>query len=401
MQTPANPPISGTPARIPAKVSRRSEIEGFMVMDVMRAAAAKEAEDGNVIHMEVGQPGTPAPVAARQALVRALETDTLGYTLALGNEDLRNRISQHYAERYGTSVSPDRIVITTGSSAGFILSFLALFDAGARVGLPNPGYPCYRQILTALGCRPHLLETSPANRWMPTAGEIETAAREEALSGVLIASPANPTGTMIEPDRLRDICRLCDERGLWFISDEIYHGLDYEMPAETALTYADNVVVINSFSKYFSMTGWRIGWMVVPERLVRSIERLQQNLFISAPAASQVAALGSFDATAELEANRAVYAANRKLLLEGLPQAGFDNIVPADGAFYLYCDISSQTSDSAAFARAMLEESGVAATPGIDFDAARGHRYLRFSYAGPTPAMAEAVRRLIKWHNKR
>lgn len=376
-----------------------------MVMDVMRAAAAKEAAGGSVIHMEVGQPGTPAPLAARKALARALETDTLGYTLALGNEALRQRISRHYAERYDANVSPERIVITTGSSGGFILSFLALFDSGARVGLPNPGYPCYRQILSALGCRPHLLETSETNRWMPTADQIERAAEDRSqsgtLAGVLIASPANPTGTMIERDRLRDICTLCDEHGLWFISDEIYHGLDYAMPAETALKYADNVVVINSFSKYFSMTGWRIGWMVVPERMVRAIERLQQNLFISAPAASQVAALASFEGTAELEANRAVYAANRKLLLEGLPRAGFDNIVPADGAFYLYCDISALTSDSAAFARAMLEETGVAATPGIDFDTARGHRYLRFSYAGPTPDMAKAVNRLIAWRNKR
>ncbi len=376
-----------------------------MVMDVMRAAAAKEAEGGSVIHMEVGQPGTPAPLAARKALARALETDTLGYTLALGNEALRQRISRHYAERYDAGVSPERIVITTGSSAGFILSFLALFDSGARVGLPNPGYPCYRQILSALGCRPHLLETSPANRWMPTAEQIEQAAENRgqpgSMAGVLIASPANPTGTMIERDRLRDICTLCDARGLWFISDEIYHGLDYEMPAETALKYADNVVVINSFSKYFSMTGSRNGRMLEPERMVRAIERLQQNLFISAPAASQVAALASFEGSAELEANRAVYAANRQLLLEGLPKAGFDNIVPADGAFYLYCDISALTSDSAAFARAMLEETGVAATPGIDFDTARGHRYLRFSYAGPTPAMAEAVDRLMAWRNKR
>lgn len=387
------------PAAIPARASQRSVIDSFIVMDVMRAADEKEAAGETVIHMEVGQPGTPAPKAARTRLSKALETDNLGYTLATGTAQLRQRISDHYRIQYDLQVPPERIIITTGSSAGFILSFLALFDHGAPVGLPNPGYPCYRQILTALGQKPLLLETGEANRWMPTCDQIEQAADEHDIKGALIASPANPTGTMIEPDRLAEICALCDRRGLWFISDEIYHGLTYTIPAQTALALGDNVVVINSFSKYFSMTGWRVGWMVVPERLVRTIERLQQNLFISAPAASQMAALGAFDGLDELEANRAVYAANRDYLLKELPKAGFDRIVPADGAFYLYCDVSAMTDDSAEFARRLLQETGVAATPGIDFDPSRGRKFLRFSYAGTAEDMAEAARRLQAWKN--
>jgi len=281
-----------------------------------------------------------------------------------------------------------------------VLGFLALFDSGARVALPSPGYPCYRHILTALGCRPEMVETGPETRWMPTEAQVRALAEaggSDRLAGLLVASPNNPTGTMLPPDRLAALCRVCEEAGVWFISDEIYHGLTYETPAETALKYSDRAVIINSFSKYFSMTGWRVGWMVVPDALVRPIERLAQNLYISPPAVAQVAALGAFEAGAELEANKAVYAANRKLLLEELPKAGIDKIVPADGAFYLYCDVSRFTDDSLAFAKAMLEETGVAATPGIDFDAARGRHFIRFSYSGTTAAMAEGAARLKAW----
>jgi aspartate/methionine/tyrosine aminotransferase len=377
--------------------SRRSEIASFIVMDVMRAASACEAAGANVIHMEVGQPATPAPRIARDAVRQALETDTLGYTMALGTDALRARIAQHYHDTYGVTVTPERVIVTQGSSAAFVLAFLAAFDQGDAVLLPSPGYPCYRHILSALGQRSVIVETGPTTRWMPTVEGIEQAATQSGVKGLLIASPANPTGTMIEPERLSAINALCAKRGLWFISDEIYHGLTYGQPAQTALAYNPDAIVINSFSKYFSMTGWRVGWMIVPQRLVRPIERLAQNLYISPPAIAQVAALAAFDAREELEGNRRVYQANRELLLVGLPRAGFTSLVPADGAFYLYADISDLTDDSVAFARRMLEDIDVATTPGVDFDAERGARFLRFSYAGSTANMIEAVARLTAW----
>jgi aspartate/methionine/tyrosine aminotransferase len=386
------------PARTSLRASaRRSDIASFIVMDVMREAAALEAQGRSIVHMEVGQPGTPAPEAARQAARAALDTETLGYTTALGTDALRRRIAQSYGERYDLDIDAGRIVVCTGSSAAFILAFLALFDPGAQVALPSPGYPCYRHILSALGCRSPLIETGPDTRWMPTLSSLAALDREIGLDGLLIASPANPTGTMIEPDRLAALVGYCDDRGLWFVSDEIYHGLTYERPATTALSVSDDVVVINSFSKYHAMTGWRIGWLVVPPSLVRVVERLQQNLFISAPAVSQVAALGAFDAGDEIEANRRAYANNRALLLEALPAAGLTRIAPADGAFYLYADVSDFTGDSRAFASAMLNEIGVAVTPGLDFDEARGGRFLRFSYAGTEADIREGARRIAGW----
>ena len=385
------------PASLPETSRRSSAVPAFIVMDVMQAAADKEARGQPVIHMEVGQPGTPAPRSALQAVQRALGSETLGYTMALGLPALRARIARHYADRYGVAVSPERVIVTAGSSAAFVLGFLALFDVGAKVGLPSPGYPCYRHILTALGQAPVILETDAASRWMPTAAQIEDCARREALAGLVIASPANPTGTMLEPGRLAEIAAACARNRVWLVSDEIYHGLAYGPKEETALAYSDQAIVINSFSKYFSMTGWRVGWLVVPEGLVRPIERLAQNLYISPPAVSQVAALASFDGTDELEANKRVYAANRALLLEELPKAGIDGIVPADGAFYLYVDVGAFTTDSVAFTREMLADLGIAATPGVDFDAERGSRYVRFCYAGTTSDMAEAARRLQGW----
>ena len=378
--------------------SARSGIASFIVMDVMRAAAAAEAAGQSIIHMEVGQPGTPAPKAAREAAKRAIDRDTLGYTLALGLEPLRARIARLYRDWYGLDLDPARVVITTGSSAGFVLAFLAAFDVGDAVALPSPGYPCYRHILTALGCRLDIVVTTADTRWMPTLDQLtERAAANPDLKGVLVASPANPTGTMLTPERLADLITASDRLGLRFISDEIYHGLGYGMEAATALRFSDRAIVINSFSKYFSMTGWRVGWLVVPDALVPVVERLQQNLFIAPPAVAQVAALGAFDGLDELAANRRVYAANRDLLLAELPKAGFDRIVPADGAFYLYCDVGAATRDSLAFTRRMLAEAGVAATPGLDFDEARGDKFVRFSYAGKTEDMAEAVRRLKAW----
>ncbi|MGH6816493.1 MAG: pyridoxal phosphate-dependent aminotransferase [Hyphomicrobiaceae bacterium] len=377
--------------------SARSAISPFIVMEVMRAAAEREAQGVRVIHMEVGQPGTPAPRAAREAVKRALDRDTLGYTLALGTDPLRQRIAQLYKERYGISIRHGRVAVTNGSSAAFVLAFLALFDLGAKVALPSPGYPCYRHILTALGVEPVLLPVDDASRWMPTAAQIEAASETDGIAGLLLASPANPTGTMLEPARLAEIAALCRRRKIWFVSDEIYHGLSYGVPEQTALQHSDDVVVINSFSKYFSMTGWRIGWMIVPDGLAGDVERFAQNLYISPPAVAQVAALGAFEGIDELEANKRVYEANRALLLAELPAAGLDRIVPADGAFYLYADVGVYTDDSLEFARAMLNETGVAATPGVDFDATRGRHFIRFSYAGTTADMAEAVRRLKAW----
>ncbi|MBO0741233.1 MAG: aminotransferase class I/II-fold pyridoxal phosphate-dependent enzyme [Hyphomicrobiaceae bacterium] len=382
------------------RASRRSAVPSFLVMDVMEAAAAREALGDNVIHMEVGQPGTPAPRAALEAAKRALDCDTLGYTVALGMPALRTRIAGHYRERYALDVAPERIVVTTGSSAGFVLAFLALFDPGAKVALPSPGYPCYRHILTALGQCPILLPTDAASRWMPSAQQIDAAALD-GLAGLVIASPANPTGTMLESGRLAEIVAACRRRGIALISDEIYHGLAYELPEETALAHSGEAIVVNSFSKYFSMTGWRVGWLVMPQALVRPIERLAQNLYISPPAIAQVAALGAFEGTDELAANKAVYAENRALLLRELPKAGLERIVPADGAFYLYVDVSEFSSDSVAFTKQMLVEVGIAATPGVDFDAARGKSYVRFCYAGTTAAMAEAARRLQGWKRLR
>lgn len=370
-------------------------------MDVMRAAQAQEAAGHSIIHMEVGQPGTPAPQAARLAAMRALESSTLGYTMALGEEGLRTRIAKLYREWYGLDVAPERVVVTTGSSAAFVLAFLSVFDAHDAVALPSPGYPCYRHILHALGQTPVLIETGPAGGWMPTVEDVRQACSHDGIKGLLIASPANPTGSVIAPQKLAELAQICTERGVQLISDEIYHGLTYGARAETALAYSADAIVVNSFSKYFSMTGWRIGWMVVPRRLVRAVERLAQNLYIAPPAIAQAAALGAFDGMDELEANRRVYADNRAFLLDALPQAGFTQFAPPDGAFYLYCDVSHMTNDATAFAKAMLEEAGVAATPGVDFDSERGHRYLRFCYAGTTADMAEAARRLKAWSGLR
>jgi aspartate/methionine/tyrosine aminotransferase len=388
------------PEGLKRPLSTRSVIDPFIVMDVMSEANARQAGGEDIIHMEVGQPATPAPRAARERAGQALARERLGYTEALGMPALRERIARFMSERYGIEISPERVVVTSGSSAGFVLAFLVLLDQGAALGLPSPGYPCYRQILKALGINPVLVETSGQGRWMPTIADVERLAGAGAR-GLLLASPNNPTGTMALAPRLAEIAEACRRHGLWLISDEIYHGLEYEAPAETALAHWDEAIVVNSFSKYFSMTGWRIGWLVVPQPLVRPIERLAQNLYISPAAISQQAALGAFEGLEELEQIKQSYANNRAMLLEELPRAGLSTILPADGAFYLYADVSRFTPDSAAFAKAMLKEIGVAATPGIDFDPDRGSNYLRFCYAGPAPAMREAARRITAWLKSR
>lgn len=380
------------------KRSRRGQIAPFVVMDVMRAANARAAEGRDIIHMEVGQPATPAPALVREAVKKAVGRDLLGYTEALGLPLLRERIARHYRESYGVQVLADEVVVTAGSSAGFVLAFLALLDEGETLLMPQPGYPCYRNIAKALGLNVAALPVGDAERWMPSPDALAgVAARAGPPGALLFASPANPTGTALSDLALGALCAWCEANDVAIISDEIYHGLTYDAPAQTARAYSDKAVVINSFSKYYSMTGWRVGWIVAPVDLVRTLERLAQNLYISPAAVSQVAALAAFEATEELEANKAVYAANRALLLEELRHAGFRRIAPADGAFYLYADISDLTADSVDFARRMLEEAGVAATPGIDFDPARGHEFIRFSYAGSAKAMAEAAKRLRAW----
>ena len=370
--------------------STRSKVAPFIVMDVMEAARRAEAEGRHIIHMEVGQPGTPAPSGARDALARAMEREAMGYTVALGLPELRARIARLYHEWYGVDLNPDRVVITPGSSGAFILAFTALFDTGDRVGIGAPGYPSYRQILRALDLVPVDIETAAENRLQPVPDDLEG----RDLRGLLVASPANPTGTMLSREALGALIGATQAAGASFISDEIYHGIEYEARAVSALEITDECYVINSFSKYFSMTGWRVGWMVVPESHVRTVERLAQNLFICPPHASQVAALAAMECHEELEANMAVYRANRALMLEGLPRAGFDRIAPPDGAFYVYADVSHLTDDSRAFAAEILERAGVAVTPGLDFDPVRGAGTLRFSYARATADIEDGLERL-------
>ena len=377
--------------------SKRSDVPSFIVMDVMAAAAAIEATGGRVIHMEVGQPAAPAPLAAREATRAALSLGRVGYTEALGITQLRERIARHYAETYGLALDPARVVVTTGSSGGFILAFLSMFEPGDRVALANPGYPPYRHILSALGCEPVLIETPAETRWALTGKALIAAHRQAPLKGVVIASPANPTGTMMDADALSRLIAVAESEGIRVISDEIYHGLDYAFAAETAANLSDKAVVINSFSKYFCMTGWRVGWMVVPEVLVRPIERLQGNLAISVPTLSQIAAVAAFDGKAEMEAVKHGYEENRRILTQGLPKAGLDKFLPVDGAFYLYADISNFSDDSLDFAKRLLNEAGVAATPGLDFDPVNGKHFLRFCYAGSAVEMHEAVERIGKW----
>ena len=377
--------------------SARSDVPPFMVMDVMAAAARIEAAGGRVIHLEVGQPAAPAPSSAIAAARAALASGRLGYTETLGIPSLRARIARHYAETRGVPVDPARIVVTTGSSAGFILAFLALFEPGDRVAVAVPGYPPYRHILKALGCEPAAIQTTQATRWAITPEMLITVHRRTPLKGVLVASPANPTGTMMTAQALGDLIVAAQGEGIRFISDEIYHGLDYAFPAETAARLSDNVVILNSMSKYFCMTGWRVGWMVVPDALVRPIDRLQGNLAISVPTLSQIAAEAAFDGRAEMETVKHGYEENRRILIDGLPKVGLDKFLPVDGAFYLYADVSRFSSDSFEFAKRMLEETHVAATPGVDFDPIDGSKFVRFSYAGSAAEMHEAVERIGKW----
>jgi aspartate/methionine/tyrosine aminotransferase len=387
------PPSGG--AAVALKVAKRGRIAPFIVMEMLAAANKRAAEGKDVLHLELGEPSSPAPRPVIEAAKTILEAGSLGYTESSGLPALRARIAEYYRESIGLEVPVDRVVVATGSSGGFLLSFLAAFDVGDRVAVAAPGYPAYRNILMSLGVTPVILETGPESRFQPTPGMLD--AVEGPLHGLVIASPSNPTGTVLRPNEMKALADYCRGRGLRLISDEIYHGITYGTAATSALLVSDEAVVVNSFSKYFSMMGWRLGWVVVPDDLVLSVERLVQNLFISAPTLSQMAALTVFDCRDELDANVARYARNRERLLRDLPKAGFDRVAPAEGAFYLYADVRRLTNDSEELCLRMLAETGVATTPGIDFDPARGNCYLRFSFARSEEEVAEAAQRLIAW----
>ena len=372
------------------KKSKRGNVDPFIVMDVMENARKAEERGEDIVHMEVGQPGTPAPIDAQKELIKIMKNDSLGYTVALGIPELRQRISQLYGDWYNLDLNPNRIIITSGSSAGFILSFSSLFDAKDRVGICSPGYPSYRQILKAQDLEPVLIETKFENNFQPFSKDL----KDINLSGVLIASPANPTGSMLNYNQLEGLINTSLENNISFISDEIYHGIEYEKKATTALQITDQCYVINSFSKYFSMTGWRVGWMVVPENHIRQIERLAQNMFICAPQASQIAALHALDCEDELKNNLNVYKENRKLMIKGLKDSGFSKISSPDGAFYIYADVSNFCNDSLEFANRVLKEANVAITPGLDFDPKRGNSTLRFSYARGTEDITRGLDKL-------
>lgn len=379
------------------KNSTRGAVDSFIVMDVMEAARQAEAAGRHIIHMEVGQPATPAPLGARNALRDSLNATVMGYTVALGLPELRTKIADLYGEWYDVDLDSNRVIVTSGSSAGFLLSFTSLFDAGERVGIGAPGYPSYRQILKALNLIAVDIPTRAANKFQPHPTDLT----DLSLNGLLVASPSNPTGTMLSRGELGALIEATERSEAAFISDEIYHGIEYETKAVSALEITNDCYVINSFSKYFSMTGWRVGWMVVPENHIRQVERLAQNMFICAPHASQVVALAAMECREELIAYQAVYEKNRRMMIDGLPEAGFDRIAPPDGAFYIYADISHLTPDSLSFAREILQEADVAVTPGLDFDTQRGVGSLRFSYAGSSEDIQEGLHRLKQFMKKK
>lgn len=372
----------------------RADVSPFYVMEVMRAAELRMAAGHEVLHLEVGQPSTPAPKGVIDAAHRALDEDVLGYTTAAGIEPLRRRVSAHYADWYGVTVDPDDVMFTVGASGAFVAAFMAAFDVGDRVVCPTPGYPCYRNALEILGCEVVDLPTTIETRFQPTVEQLEALG---PVDGLVLSSPSNPTGTMLDADRMAEICAWCRAHDVWFVSDEIYHGITYGESAPTALAFDPDAIVVNSFSKYFSMTGWRLGWMITPDALRTALTRIGQNATIAAPTLSQLAAVAAFDCHPECEDNVARYARNREILLEGLPEAGLDRLAPADGAFYVWAQTDHLADDSQALCARWLDELGIAATPGIDFDPRDGHRFVRFSFAGSETDVAEAVARLRDW----
>lgn len=370
-------------------------------MEVVALASKMQARGDDIVMMCVGQPSAPAPRAAREAAKAAIEKGRIGYTPAKGIEPLRQRIAKHYHERYNVELDPERVIVTTGSSAGFMLAFMALFDEKNRVAIPSPGYPAYRNILKALSLVPAEIETNSASRWVITPNMLDKEHALDPLHGVLVANPNNPNGTMLKPEAFEAIISKAKELDVHFISDEIYHGLTYGAQEETALKYSDHAIIINSFSKYFCMTGWRVGWMIVPEEMVTTINRLQQNAFICAPEVSQIAALNAFDGVDELEATKQGYLKNRQFLLDALPKLGLSELQPVDGAFYVYANASRLTNDTEAFCREVLTHAKTAITPGTDFDSSRGHAWVRLSFAGSFDEMEKGIERLGNYLSSR
>ena len=375
------------------KIAKRSKMPPFMAMDVMRLAAELDAQGHDIVHLEVGQPSSSAPKPVMDALVDSMgQQKSHGYAVALGITELRQRIAEHYQEWYQIDLDSERVAVTVGSSTGFAISFMSAFDVGDRIAIPNPGYPAYRNLMLGMGLEPVILPAGAEEGWMPRLQDMEK--WDRLPDGLMIASPHNPTGVVIPDAELKEICEWCDKNGVRLISDEIYHGLSYTGRCETALKYTDNAIIINSLSKYFSMTGWRIGWMILPEQLISAAEKLAQNLYISAPTPNQIASVKAFDCSDELDQHVERYQENRQILLSGLPSEFLGNAAPCDGAFYIYADISALSDDSIAFAKELLDQTGVATTPGVDFDPINGHRFLRLSFAGSTATMHEAVKRI-------
>jgi aspartate/methionine/tyrosine aminotransferase len=377
------------------RVARRASVPPFHVMRVIDAVVARRAAGLPVLDLSAGQPSTSAPATVRAAARTAVDTDRIGYTNALGTPELRAAVARHYRDRVGIAVDPANVAVTTGSSGGFLYSFLAAFDAGDTVVMARPGYPAYRNMLSALGCRVLELPCGPQTRFQPTVAQLE--ALDAPPAGLIVASPANPTGTMVAPGELAELVAWCDAHGTRFVSDEIYHGITFGMPATCAWSIGRESIVVNSFSKYFSMTGWRIGWLLVPDELVDAVDRLAGNFTICPPALSQLAAVAAFDAYDELDANVARYAANRERLLAQLPTIGLDRLAPADGAFYVYADVSRWTSDSLTWAARMLDETGVAVAPGVDFDPVDGGKFIRFCFAGDGDEIERGVDLIGAW----
>lgn len=382
---------------MPRKVAARAGIAPFYVMQVMKDAGERQRAGGDVLHLEVGQPSTPAPAGVVAVAMAALRDDPVHYTDALGTPELRTRIAAWYAERYGVGVDAGRIAVTAGASGACVLGFLACFDVGDRVAVASPGYPCYRNILTSLGIVAVDVEVGPGERFQLSVEAVASAHRATPLDGVVVASPSNPTGTVLDAAELGRLAAWCRDNDVRLLSDEIYHGITYGPECATAIAHDDGAVVLQSFSKYFSMTGWRVGWLVLPDELVTPVERLAQNLTVAPPTLPQLAAVAAFDARDELDAHVARYARNRDILVDGLGRAGLDRIAPADGAFYLWVDVSEHTEDAQQLCAEWLDTIGVATTPGIDFDPSRGHRFVRLSFSGATDEIAEAARRVERW----
>ena len=383
------------------KTALRAGIPPFYVMDVWLAAAERQRTHGDLVNLSAGQPSVGATEPVRAAAAAALEANQLGYTVALGIPELRDAIAASYATNHGVNVDRDDVVVTTGSSGGFLLAFLACFDVGDRVVVTSPGYPCYRNILSALGCEVVELPCGPDTRFQPTAAMLAQAHAERPLDGVIVASPANPPGTVIEPAELAAIASWCAESGIRLISDEVYHGLVYPGAPQTSCAWSTSrdAFVVNSFSKYFAMTGWRLGWLLVPESLRRTVDCLTGNFTICPPSLSQVAAVAAFtpESVAEAEGHLEHYGANRTRLLDGLRGIGLDRLAPTDGAFYVYADVSKYTDDSLSFCERLLADTGLAIAPGVDFDTTRGGSYVRLSFAGPTSDIDAAVERIGAW----